>query len=130
VLPLEEGESVSSTSIKSILEAAAAGKTAEALTGTIALLQERPDCPYLLVWHAVLIQVQDPVGEQTLEEAEASLLRAHATDANYIPALEELAHYYDAVKPDPIKARAFASAYIETSRKVLDEMQAIVDAPA
>jgi hypothetical protein len=28
-------------------------------------------------------------------------------------ALEELAHFYDAVNPDPEKARAFAKAYID-----------------
>jgi hypothetical protein len=37
----------------------------------------------------------------TLEEAEEVLLRAHSVDRSYLPALEELAHYYDAVKPDP-----------------------------
>lgn len=118
---------MSMISTRSILEAAEAGRTTEALAEANALLRDHPDCPYLLVLHAVLIQVQDPTGEQTLEDAEASLLRAHATDPNYLPALEELAHYYDAVNCDPVKARAFAAAYIEKSRRILDEMQAIVD---
>jgi hypothetical protein len=118
---------VSTIRIRSILEAAAVGRTAEALADTSALLRDHPDCPYLLVLHAIFIQVHDPAGGQTLEDAEASLLRAHATDANYLPALEELAHYYDAVHPDPTKARAFAAAYIAKTRKILGEMQTIVE---
>jgi hypothetical protein len=130
VYPLNGGQAVSSIHIKSILEAAAAGRAADALAETNALLRDHPDCPYLLVWQAILIQVQDPAGAQTLEDAEASLLRAHATDSNYLPALQELAHYYDAVSPDQEKARIFASRYIEKSQKVLDEMRTIVNAPA
>ena len=121
---------MSSISIRSILEAAAAGELAQALVRAGASLREHADCPYLLVWHAILIQAQDPAGEETFEDAEASLLRAHATDPNYLPALEELAHYYDAVSPDPVKARTFAAAYIEKSRRALGEMQGIVDASA
>lgn len=111
--------------VRSILIAAGEGQTGEALTETTALLRDQPDCPYLLVWRAILIQVQDPAGPHTLDEAEACLLRAHATDPNYLPALEELAHYYDSVNPDLEKARAFAYRYIEKAQKALDEMRRI-----
>ena len=63
-----------------------------------------------------------------MSEAEECLLRAHATDPNYLPALEQLPHFYDAVSPDAAKARAFAAAYLE-SRKVLEELQDIVNSP-
>ena len=64
-----------------------------------------------------------------MSEAEECLLRAHATDPNYLPALEQLPHFYDAVSPDAAKARAFAAAYLEKSRKVLEELQDIVNSP-
>lgn len=115
------------TRIKSILDAMAAGRSADALAATDALLGAHPDCPYLLVWRAVLIQVQDPAGKQTLEDAEASLLRAHASDPNYLPALQELAHFYHAVSRDHKKARIFASRYIEKSQELLQEMRAIIN---
>ena len=114
-----------------ILEAARTNNISRALELSTALLKEYADCPYLLVLHSILIRMEDsePLS-QTLEEAEQVLLRAHSLDQSYLPALEELAHFYDAVSPDPAKARAFAAAYIEKGRKVLDEMQTIVDASA
>jgi hypothetical protein len=116
--------------ITPILNAAHAGDVSRALELSTALLAEFEDCPYLLVLHSILIRMEDSETlSHTLEEAEQVLLRAHSVDKSYLPALEELAHYYDAVRPDPEKARAFASRYIEKSQKVLDEMRAIVDAP-
>jgi hypothetical protein len=117
--------------IAPILEAARIDDISRALELSTALLTECEDCPYLLVLHSILIRMEDsePLSH-TLEEAEQALLRAHSLDHSYLPALEELAHYYDAVSPDPAKARAFAAAYIEKSRKVLDEMQTIVDTSA
>ena len=115
-------------SITKILEAAAAGQTAHALELSSALLKEHPDCPYLLVAHAVLIQLQDPAGEHTLEEAEASLIRAHATDNNYLPAVEELALFYYAVRPDAAKARVFAREYIRRNGEIVERMHAILEA--
>ena len=117
-----------STSITKILEASAAGQTGHALALSSALLEEHPDCPYLLVSHAVLIQIQDPPGEHTHEEAEESLLRAHATDKDYLSAVEELAHFYYAVRPDAAKARLFAREYIERSRQIVERMHAILHA--
>jgi len=121
---------VSSITMKSILEAAADGRTSEALAGTNALLGAHPDCPYLLVWQAILIQVQGPDSTQTLDDAEASLIRAHTIDPNYLPALEELAHFYDAVKCNREKAREFASRYIQRSQKIVNNLRTIIDTPA
>jgi hypothetical protein len=114
--------------IKTVLEAARTGEISKALAVTGALLQERADCPYLLVLHARLIQLEvDLVSGYTLADAEASLPGAHQTDPSYLPALEDLAHYYDAVDPDPVKARDFAAQYIEKNRKILEEMEQIID---
>jgi hypothetical protein len=114
--------------IRVILETAAAGRMTEAVRLSRALLREHPDCPYLLVFHAIFIQSLGTVDDDhTLDDAEASLLKAHEVDKSYLPALEELAHFYDAVNPDPAKARAFAKTYLEKSRKILEEMQTIVD---
>jgi hypothetical protein len=117
--------------ITPILKAADADDISRALELSTALLAEFDDCPYLLVLHSILIRMEDSATlSHTLEEAEQVLLQAHSVDRSYLPALEELAHFYDAVHPDPEKARAFASRYIEKSQKVLDEMRTIVNAPA
>jgi hypothetical protein len=114
--------------IAPILEAARVDEVSRALELSSALLKKCGDCPYLLVLHSILIRHNNSEHlSHTLQEAEESLLRAHAVDRSYLPALEELAHYYDAVDPNPEKARAFAAAYIEKGRKVLDGMQTIVD---
>ena len=116
-------------SIAPILDAARADEISRALELSSALLKKYTDCPYLLVLHSILIRHDN--SEQlshTLRDAEESLLRAHSVDRSYLPALEELAHFYDAVDSNPERARAFAAAYIEKGQKVLDEMRAIVDA--
>jgi hypothetical protein len=113
--------------ITAILEAARADDISRALELSTALLSEYEDCPYLLVLHSILIRMEDSEHlSHTLEEAEQALLRAHSLDHSYLPALEELAHYYDAVSPDAKKAHAFAAEYIEKGRKVLGEMRTIV----
>src|SRR6478672_11656856 len=99
-----------------ILEAARLNDISRALELSNALLSECEDCPYLLVLHSILIRMED--GEtiwHSLEDAEHALLRAHSLDRSYLPAIEELAHYYDAVSPNRVKARAFAAEYIEKS---------------
>jgi hypothetical protein len=127
VFSLTGEDAMPSTSIKVILETAVAGRTLDAVRLSKALRRDYPDCPYLLVFHAILIQSLDTVEDDyTLDDAEVSLLRAHEVDKSYLPALEELAHFYDAVKPDPAKARTFAAAYIEKIRPILERMQIIV----
>jgi hypothetical protein len=118
---------MSSPSIKTILETAHAGRKREALQQLSALLRGFPDCPYLLVFFSIFVLWQDSEDDgYTLDDVEAALLKAHEVDKSYLPALEELAHFYDVMKPDPAKARAFASSYIEKTRKILEDMQAIV----
>lgn len=69
-----------SKSMATIVEAVAADNLGQALALSSALLTEHQDCPYLFVWHAVLIQVQVPAGDHTLEEAEECLLREERQD--------------------------------------------------
>ena len=111
---------------RTFLEAAGTGDVRQALEVCSALLNECPDSPYLLVWRAILIQAQDdPACSLTLQDAEQSLLRAYGTDANYLPALEELAHFYDAVEPDAMKARKYAREYLDKSYEVLHQLRTI-----
>jgi hypothetical protein len=113
---------------RAFLEAAGAGDVRQALDVCSALLNECPDSPYLLVWRAILIQAQDdPASALTLQDAEQSLLRAYGTDANYLPALEELAHFYDAVEPDAMKARKYAREYLEKSYAVVHQLREIIE---
>jgi hypothetical protein len=113
--------------MRALLEDAAAGRLREALDRSGVLLMQQPDCLYLLVWRAILIQAQDSAEGPTLEEAEECLLRAHATDPNYLPALEELAHFDDAIRPADVKAQTFAAAYLEKSTRPLEEMREILN---
>jgi hypothetical protein len=48
-------------------------------------------------------------------------------DAGYGPALEELAHYYDAVCPDPVKAREFAARVLGMANTLREEMRSILE---
>jgi hypothetical protein len=99
---------------------------------TLRLIEEavaaHPKCPVLLVKKAILIQTQDDLdGTPTLDDAERCLLEAHALDDKYLDALEELAHFYDAVNVDRAKARSFAEQYIGLVSPVLRDMTEIRD---
>jgi hypothetical protein len=98
---------------------------AGALRLTTEALRGDGDCPYLLVLRAQLIQL-DKDSDASLADAEKCLLRAIEVDPQYLPALEEMAHFYDAVEPDLKKAQAFARQYLEQSGRILEEMQRIV----
>lgn len=111
----------------SVLALARAGDTARGLEMIGEALEAQPDCPYLLVLQAVLIQAQRTEGPLGLKDAERSLLKAYATDAGYLPAIEELAHYYDAVEPDEEKARAYARQYIDGTSEPLSRMREILE---
>ena len=97
-----------------------------ALDVTARLLARIPDCPYLLVRRGILIQLGDDEDDGlTLADAERCLLEANATDPMYLPALEELAHFYDAVRPHPQRARNYAQRYIQEAKPILEAMQSI-----
>lgn len=90
-------------------------------------LSVHPDCPHLLVRKAILIQVQsEPIGVPGLDEAERCLLAAYAHDDKFLEAIEELAHFYDAVCPDATKARMYAARYIALATPVIRDLTAIL----
>jgi hypothetical protein len=113
--------------VRRALSLARSGEAARALELTAKILEGEPECPYLLVLQAVLIQAQDTDTPFTLRDAEASLLRAVDVEPGYLLALEELAHYYDAVEPDADKARSYARRYLERGASVLAAMREIAE---
>jgi hypothetical protein len=117
-------------STAAILEHAHAGEHEQAAALAGQILARHSDCPYVLVLRSLVIQMQESTTGPNLKDAERSLLQAVDVDKSYLPALEELAHYYDAVDPDSQKARFYASRYIEIVEPVLREMKEILNAPA
>lgn len=111
---------------RAVLEKARDGHHLEALTLIDRLLTGHPDCPYLLVFRSILITLENTGTGPSLREAEQDLLQASAVDKSYLPALEELAHYYDAVEPDQKKARLYAAKYVELAGQVISEMKDIL----
>ena len=77
---------------------------------------------------ATAVEIQLGVGTEsgTLEDAERFLLRALELHPNSFDALEELAHFYDAVTPVPEKARAFAQVCREMALRLAADMDAII----
>jgi hypothetical protein len=91
-------------------------------------LKREPECPYHLVKRAIAIQVQDDEPIYSLQDAEADLLGAHRRDPAHLEALEELAHFYDAVIPDSEKAKAYAQLCRDRAAKLVDDMDRILAA--
>lgn len=98
-----------------------------ALAAVTQLLREDQDCPYFLVQRAMLIQIVDDAGELTLADAERDLERAHKLDGAFLSAIEELAHFYDAVDPNPDKARHFAKLFLQKVEQSLTQMKEIAE---
>jgi len=71
---------------------------------------------------------EDPVS-LGLDEVEMCLSKALELDPGHLEALEEAAHFYDAVMPDRTKAVMYAQHYIQIAGKVVSDMQAIIDDP-
>jgi len=61
-----------------------------------------------------------------LSEPEECLVKAITLDPNSIEALYEAAHFYEAVVPDAIKARKYATACREKATQILAEMDGIL----
>jgi hypothetical protein len=76
-----------------------------------------------LVDRAVRLQLSDG-GE--LSEVEDCLKKAVSLDPNSIEALQEAAHFYDAVVPNAQKARKFAARCRDEAVKVAAEMDSII----
>ena len=70
------------------------------------------------------IQVCDDDGD--LAEAESCLLKALDLDPTSIEALQEAAHFYDAVAPDAAKAMKYASRFRKQAEQVAAEMDEIL----
>jgi hypothetical protein len=88
------------------------------------------DCPALWVEMAVLLMLdEDPKGHagRSLDDVERCLLKALELNSKHLEALEEAAHYYDAVMPNREKAVEYARCCGELAEKMLSEMQAIIN---
>lgn|GEM_PF-5603834 len=104
----------------------AARQFEEALAKIDGLLAQCPDCPSLLVSRGVVIQLLDHRKGPALSEAERSFLRALEVAPDHVSAIEELAHYYDAVVDDSEKAKHFARSYLNRVEPVIQEMRVIL----
>ncbi len=102
----------------------------EALSLVDRLLSKCPDCPYLLVTRGMAIQLLDHQGGPPLHEAERSFLRALEIEPDYLAAIEELAHYYDAVADDTKKAQYFAREYLRRVEPSLKKLNVILSEKA
>ena len=104
---------------------------AEEFDGALALVDHlllgAPDCPYLLVTRGMLIQLLDHQNGPTLQEAEKSFLAALKLAPGSLDALEELAHYYDAVAPDATKAKFYAAEYFKKAEPALEKIRVILN---
>jgi len=109
-----------------IRNVAAAGNFGEALTQVEALLTSLEECPCLWNYRGVLILLDESDNPPPLEEAAKSFSRALELDPKNLEALEELAHYYDAIDSQPDMARKYASEYVENVKPVIDAMERIL----
>jgi len=98
----------------------------EALALVDKLLLTCPDCPYLLVTRGMLIQLLDHEHGPPLGEAEENLIRALTLAPGNLDALEELAHYYDAVAPNPAKAKFYAEEYLKRAEPAIEKIKTIL----
>lgn len=99
----------------------------DALTLVDQLLLKSPDCPYLLVTRGILIQLLDHQNGPPLQEAEENFLRALTLAPGNLDALEELAHYYDAVEPNATKAKFYAAEYLKKAEPALEKIRNILN---
>ena len=106
--------------IATVTQLAANGKYEEALAAVDLMVSSNPECACLLVHKARLIMVQPSTAGPSLSEAEICLLRAQELDSGCLEAIEELAHFYDAVLPDKERAAHFANIFIsDVSQRLL-----------
>jgi Tfp pilus assembly protein PilF len=79
---------------------------------------------FSLAQRAIRIQVANDHGE--LSDAESCLVQALDLDPDSIEALQEAAHFYDAVMPNEGKAREYALRCRELAAKLVAEMDEIL----
>jgi len=90
------------------------------------LLADSAECPYLLVTRGILIQLLDHKNGPPLSEAEQNFLTALSLAPGNLDAMEELAHYYDAVAPNPDKAKFYAAEYLKKAEPALEKIRSIL----
>jgi tetratricopeptide (TPR) repeat protein len=93
----------------------------QALRRLSAIEEERPLHPSELVLRGRCIQLSSGQGTPGLEAAEKAFQEAIEIDAEYIPALLELAWFYHAVDDDPARALLFFEKAIDLSSRDLTE---------
>jgi hypothetical protein len=96
------------------------------LKRNLALLAKHRDCADLWVTRARLLMLEDEPLSRTLRDVEHCILKALDLDPNNLEAIEEAAHYYDVMMANRRKAVMYAKRYIELTRKVASDMQAII----
>jgi hypothetical protein len=92
-----------------------------------ALLMKHRGCADLWVTRARLLMLEDEPLSGSLSDVERCILKALDLAPDNLDAIEEAAHYYDVVVPDRRKAVVYAKRYIGLSRKVVSDMQAIIE---
>lgn len=80
---------------------------------------------FALADRAQRLQLAEDNGD--LSEVEECLVRAIELDPDSLEALQEIAHLYDAVLPNPDKARGFARRCREQAMKIVSEMDGILE---
>ena len=88
----------------------------------MATLENRKEA-FSLAQRAIRIQLSD---DGDLAEAESCLLKALALDPDSIEALQEAAHFFDAVRPHAARATDYASRCRAQAVKVTTEMDEIL----
>ena len=101
-------------------------KFEQALAALERLLKRHSECADLWILRGDLIQLLDAEDGPPLNEAAASYSKALRLNPNCLETIEGLAHYYDAVDHNPIKARRYAERYIQRATKSISEMERII----
>ncbi len=109
--------------IRTLLDAE---KFDEALATLDKLLARDNECPHLWNLRGDLIQLLDTEAGPPLSEAGRSYEKALAINPDDLEALECLAHFYDAIDPEPVKAKQYAAAYISRAKRGLAEMERVL----
>jgi|SRR6266487_1396440 len=91
-----------------------------------ALLGEHRNCADLWVTRARLLMLEDEPLTGSLNDVERCII---ALAPENLEALEEAAHFYDIMAPNRRKAVMHAKRYIQLARRVVSDMQAIIEKP-
>jgi len=89
-------------------------------------LKHYKECPNLWNIRGDLIQLIEAKDAPPLSEAAKSYRRALKLNPNCLESIESLAHYYDAVDPQPAKARYYANVYVKKAEDILYQMKKIL----